>query len=249
MQAGGRRPRLRGREWAAGPTGLSWRSRRFIVGAAMLASWCSSSMTRSTIASWARRISQVTRREIFDYLRTEGGPWWGRLSEVAFLARLYNLEALPSTDRRFKTADSEYPSTPSGQLRLDDDWVFDDPRLRLASGPDEVLLGFLAQIVHPVVQPDTGRAAEIVSALNDLLAPDGWMLKRHAQMSGRPVFAAARTGTGDMAAVSFAHEAAARIDAEHISQQVTRMEGAVDTTSLLQGRTAWSTHEVLQYSA
>ena len=52
----------------------------------------------------ARRISQVTRRDIFDYLRTEGGPWWGRLSEVAFLARLYNLEALPSTDRRFKTA-------------------------------------------------------------------------------------------------------------------------------------------------
>ena len=32
-----------------------------------------------------------------------------------------------------------------------------------------------------------------------------------------------------MAAVSFAHETAARIDAEHISQQVTRMEGAVDT--------------------
>ena len=55
----------------------------------------------------ARRISQVTRRDIFDYLRTEGVPWWGRLSEVAFLARLYNLEALPSTDRRFKTADSD----------------------------------------------------------------------------------------------------------------------------------------------
>jgi hypothetical protein len=177
----------------------------------------------------ARRISQVTRRDIFDYLRTECGPWWGRLSEVALLARLYDLEALPSTDGRFKTANSDIRQHRVANYDWDDDWVFDDPRFRLASGPDEVLLGFLAQMVHPIVQPDTGRAAEVVSALNELLAADGWMLKRHGQMSGRPVYAAARTGTGDMAAVSFAHETAARIDAEHISQQVTRMEGTVDT--------------------
>jgi len=36
--------------------------------------------------------------------------------------------------------------------------VFGDPRFQLASGPDEVLLGFLAQVVHPVVRPDTDRA-------------------------------------------------------------------------------------------
>jgi len=54
------------------------------------------------------------------------------------------------------------------------------------------------------------------------------MLKPHKQLSGRPVYAPARTGTGAMASVSFAHETAARIDAEYISQQVTRMEGAVD---------------------
>ena len=177
----------------------------------------------------AERISQVTRRDIFDYLRSEGVPWWGRLSEVAFLARIYDLEALPSTDRRFKTADADIRQHRVVNYDWDDDWVFDDPRFRLTNGPDEVLLGFLAQMVHPVVQPNTDRAAEVVLALNDLLAPDGWMLKRHTQMSGRPVYAPTRTGTGDMAAVSFAHETAARIDAEHISQQVTRMEGAVDT--------------------
>jgi hypothetical protein len=110
----------------------------------------------------------------------------------------------------------------------DDDWVFYDSRFRLASGPDEVLLGFLAQMVHPVVQPDTDRATKIVSDLNRLLAPDGWMLRPHKQLSGRPVYAPTRTGMGSMAPVDFAHETAARIDAEYISQQVTRMEGAVD---------------------
>jgi hypothetical protein len=177
----------------------------------------------------ARRISQVTRRDIFDYVRTEGGPWWGRMDEIAFLARLYDLEKLPSTDSRFRTASGDIRQHRVNNYDWDDDWVFHDRRFQLANGPDEVLLGFLAQMVHPVVQPDTQRAAQIVAALNKLLAPDGWMLKKHKQMSGRPVYAPARIGTGAGPTIGFAHEAAARIDAEYISQQVTRMEGAVDT--------------------
>jgi hypothetical protein len=180
-------------------------------------------------ADRSQRISQVTRRDIFDYLRSEGGPWWGRLTEVAFLGRLYDLETLPSTDRRFATAGRDILQHRIGNNDWDDDWVFDDPRFELASGPDERFLGFLAQMVHPVVQPDADRTAEIVSSLNSFLAPDGWMLKPHKQLSGRPVYAPARTGTGGMASVSFAHETAARIDAEYISQQATRMEGSVDT--------------------
>jgi hypothetical protein len=177
----------------------------------------------------ARRISQVTRRDIFDYIRTEGSPWWGRMDEIAFLSRLYDLEELPSTDSRYATASGDIHQHRVNNYDWDDDWVFHDRRFKLASGPDEVLLGFLAQMVHPVVQSDTPRATAIVADLNDLLAPDGWMLREHKQMSGRPVYAPARTGAGSSTAVAFAHEVATRIDAEYISQQVTRMEGAIDT--------------------
>jgi hypothetical protein len=177
----------------------------------------------------ARRITTLTRREIFDYIRTEGGPWWGRLNEIDFLARVYDLEARSSTDYRFKTASGDIFQHRVNNDDWDDDWVFSDSRFELASGPDEVLLEFLAQMVHPVVQPNAERAKEIVDRLNDLLGPDGWMLKPHKQMSGRPVYAAARTGAGAGSAVAFAHEVAARMDAAHISQQLTRMEGAVDT--------------------
>jgi hypothetical protein len=176
----------------------------------------------------ARRITSLTRRDIFDYIRTDGGPWWGRLDELDFLARVYDLEALPSNDYRFKTASGDIWQHRVNNLDWDDYWVFSDSRFQLASGPDEVLLGFLAQMVHPVVQPNPQRAKEIVEELNRLLAPDGWMLKPHKQMSGRPVYAPARTGTGANPSLAFAHEVATRIDAEHISQQITRMEGAVD---------------------
>jgi hypothetical protein len=175
-----------------------------------------------------RRISQVTRRDIFDYIRTDAGPWWGRLDEVGFLSRLYDLEHLPSTDARFQTASGDIRQHRFNNDDWEDDWVFHDSRFELGSGPDEVLLGFLAQMVHPVVQPDSERASDIVDGLNALLAPDGWVLKPHKQLSGRPIYAPARAGT-DAAAVAFAHEVAARVDAVHLSQQVTRMEGAVDS--------------------
>jgi hypothetical protein len=51
-----------------------------------------------------RRITVVTRREIFDYLRGGAAPWHGGLDEPAFFSRLYDLDALPSTDSRYATA-------------------------------------------------------------------------------------------------------------------------------------------------
>lgn len=32
-----------------------------------------------------QRITTPTRRDIFDYVCGEGGPWWGRLDEIDFL--------------------------------------------------------------------------------------------------------------------------------------------------------------------
>jgi hypothetical protein len=180
-----------------------------------------------------RRITPLTRRDIFDYIRTEGGPWSGRLDETDFLARIYDLEALPSNDYRFATASGDIWQHRVNNDDWDDHWVFSDSRFRLSSGPDEVLLGFLAQMVHPVVQADAQRGKKIVEDLNQLLAPDGWMLKPHKQMSGRPVYAPAHTGTGVNPSLTSAHEIATRIDAEHISQQITRMEGAIESDAAL----------------
>jgi hypothetical protein len=50
------------------------------------------------------KISQITRRDIIDAITVEKIGWNGRLEEAEFLSRLYNLAALPSTDRRFKDA-------------------------------------------------------------------------------------------------------------------------------------------------
>ena len=52
----------------------------------------------------ARRITRVTRRGIFDYIHFHVRAWFGRLDEVAFIGRLYDLAELPLTDGRFRDA-------------------------------------------------------------------------------------------------------------------------------------------------
>lgn len=175
-----------------------------------------------------RRITRITRRDLFDYIRTEGSPWHGRLDEIAFLSRLYDLDVLPSEDRRFDTAREDiYQHRVRNPGDWQDDWVLTDPRFGLDSGPDEKLLSFLTQLVHPVACATPERAATMVSEFNEKLNRDGWTREPRGLMSGRPLYAPRLLDGLQSSAVSSAHVLATRLDAEYIAQQVTRMEGAI----------------------
>jgi len=47
-------------------------------------------------------ISEITKRNIFDELKIRNTNWSGRLDEVEFLNRLFDIESLPTTDGRFQ---------------------------------------------------------------------------------------------------------------------------------------------------
>ena len=159
-------------------------------------------------------ITPVTRRDVFDLLRAEKDPWWGRLDEIEFLGQLYDLDALPSTDTRHTTAGQDILQHRVANFDWDDDWVFSDRRFQLADGPDHVLLDFLAMMAHPLVKPDTEQAARLVAALNALLAPDGWELRTGSFISGRPVYSASRavTGPGRMIRLQIGDNDAGKLD-------------------------------------
>jgi len=141
-----------------------------------------------------RTISEVTRREIFDQFTAGGVSWSGRLEENDFLARLYDLESLPSDDYRFKTAAGDIWKHRVINHDWADDWVFHDGRFRLLRCPDEEFLRFLCETVHPVVRSDTDEAQALVASFNEEPRRDGWELFERKQISGRPVFAARQIG-------------------------------------------------------
>jgi hypothetical protein len=116
-------------------------------------------------------ISEVTRRAIVDALMASGHSWAGRLDEAAFLARIYDLTKIRSTDRRISTAAGDILQHRVSFRDWEDDWVFYDSRFNLIHVDDDSFLRFLCETVHPVVRPDTEVARELVLEFNKCLSP------------------------------------------------------------------------------
>lgn len=173
-------------------------------------------------------ITEVTRRAVFDFLTVGGHRWAGRLEEQEFLARLFDLESMPSNDPRFKdVAEDIWQHRMNNPGDWSDDWVFYDARFNLLHGPDETFLRFLGETVHPVVRPDESDAVRMVEAYNEHLAKDGWELVEKTRISEKPVYAARPLLEGTSVSLKAAKEVAFTLDAGYVSQQITRMEAAI----------------------
>ena len=177
-------------------------------------------------------ISFVTRRDVFDYIPVRpASPGSARWMSCPSFGRLYDLDSLPSDRQPVPHCHGGHPPAPHQQRRLGGRLDLRGSAFEAGGAvPDDALLEFLVQMVHPVVRPDAAESAEIVRALNDLLRPDGWRLAPSGDISGRPIYAPLRLGEGGGAVLRLAHEAATRIDSAYISRQVTRMEEAMSTT-------------------
>jgi hypothetical protein len=149
------------------------------------------SPARSVAKPAAPTITEVTRRTIFDSLTVAGVAWAGKLSEDDFLARLWDTSAMPSNDYRFKTAAEDIWKHRVMNNDWPEDWVLFDQRFNLLRGPDSEFGRFLAEMLHPAVR-DGDEVRELAASLNEYLAAAGWELSETGQMSGRPLFSAAK---------------------------------------------------------
>jgi AbiJ N-terminal domain 3/Abortive infection C-terminus len=172
-------------------------------------------------------VTEITRRDIRRALIREGISWNGDLDETEFLSRLYDLSSLPSNDHRFSDAAGDIWQHRVNNRDWHDLWVFDDDRFQLTTGPDELYLSFLSEIVHPAVQPDREQAKRTVAMINDLLRDDGWRLAERSTISGRPIYGPQRLSNPPHAILA-AKNVAEVIDADYIHRQINRMTTAVD---------------------
>ena len=144
----------------------------------------------------ATRITQVTRRRLLEGLDERGTVWSGVLDDVEFLSRLYDLDALPSSDQRFRSARSDIlQHRVANPLDWDDDWIFPDPRFGLAD-TDDALLQFLAEMLHPAVRTDPAEVGDLRTFFNSVLIHDGYEIGQTGDISGAPLFEGRRTGSG-----------------------------------------------------
>lgn len=176
----------------------------------------------------ARKITEITRRDVLDALVAEGVHLYGRLEETDFLSRIWDLDSMPSTDPRFLNATGDIWQHRSNNYDWEDDWLFYDSRFRLMDGDDETFLRFLCETIHPVVRPDVTEAERICQLYNSYLKNDGYELAEKTRISGKPVYIGRYIGVAKAPGVDAAREVFSGIDAGYITQQITRMEAAVN---------------------
>ena len=111
-----------------------------------------------------KQITEITRRDIFSLFLYGMDKmelfedihityaYCGRLSEIDFLKRTYDLQKLPSYDNRFEDAEGDIWQHTVNNDDYEDGWVFEDERFELLNGEDEVLLNFLCSVFHPAVR-------------------------------------------------------------------------------------------------
>lgn len=147
-----------------------------------------------------KQITEITRRDIFslfiygmdieeffDSKRIKYG-YYGRLSEIDFLKRIYDLKSLQSFDNRFDDAEGDIWQHTINNDDYEEGWIFEDDRFELLNGDDEVLLKFLCAVFHPAVRYESGYWKEFFDAINGLLRNDGYELYPESKISGRDVY-------------------------------------------------------------
>ncbi len=136
-------------------------------------------------------ITEVTRRDILDYLILSEPPFHGRLGIVAFLNRIWDLSSMTSTDPRFSSAQGDI----NMHMITFHDWDFAYllyEYLNMLGVSDEKFLTFLENCLHPVVTFDDKRISEMLEVFNTALASDGYQLEVSSYISERPVYKAVR---------------------------------------------------------
>ncbi len=133
-------------------------------------------------------ISEDVRRAISTEIVNRNIDWSGRLSEVEFLAQLYDLENLPSYEPRFSSMSEDIRQRRMYNLDWDNDWVFWDARINLINAADKDFLKFLCLMVHPTVRSEPEEVKKLVSIFNEHLRTDGWELTEGKLIAGRPTY-------------------------------------------------------------
>lgn len=177
----------------------------------------------------ANKISEATRRDLIDSLLLEKVQWAGRLEEPDFLARIFDVNALPSKDYRFPNAYRDiWQHRVNNPHDWEDDWIFYDSRFDLLHTDDDLFLTFLCETLHPVVRSDPEEVERLRQTYNLFLGKDGYELVERARMAGRPVFAARQADDVDLTSLKKLKQRVPAGGVSYIARQITRMEASID---------------------
>ena len=177
----------------------------------------------------SNKITQITRRNIFDFIQIEGFDWSGRLDEIDFLSRIYDLENMESYDSRFPNAAGDiWQHRLNNPNDWDDNWIFNDQRFNLMNCDDSQFLNFLCEMIHPLVRSNSSEITKILQIFNDNLKEDNFEIIEKTRISGKPIFVSRLKITGSDSIQKKGNEIRKKLNADYVSQQINLMESSIE---------------------
>lgn len=186
---------------------------------------------KELVAGWRASTSDLPRHariNALDEFRLGSIAWFGRLDDVEFLSRLYDLQKLPSSDSRFRDAAGDIWQHRINNHDWEDDWVFTDNRFQLIDGSPETFLRFLCEALHPLVRPDRDETLKLALHFNEQIRPAGWDIFEEERIAGRPRFSYRRLSSGPSRAVQRGKTVADSLSAGWMAKEIERLEHSVD---------------------
>ncbi|GJM33633.1 MAG: hypothetical protein DHS20C18_26340 [Saprospiraceae bacterium] len=177
------------------------------------------------------KISTITRRNIFDFIQVEDFWWSGRLEEVDFLSRMFDLENMPSYDSRFPNAAGDIWQHRVNNLNdWEDNWIFYDDRFNLLNCDDSIFLDFLCEMIHPLVRGEFSEVNKMLQIFNDNLKEDNFELVEKTRISNKPIFVGRLKITGKDSIEKKGQNIKKILTADYVSQQINLMESSIENS-------------------
>lgn len=175
------------------------------------------------------RISNITRRNIFDFIQAEGIWWSGRMTETDFLSRLFDLERMESFDSRFKNAAGDiWQHRVNNSNDWEDNWIFGDSRFNLLHCDDSTFLNFLCEMIHPLVRVDSSEVNKLLQIFNDNLNNDNFEIVEKSKISDKPLFTGRIKISGSETIAKRGAAIKQILNAEYVTQQINLMEVSIE---------------------
>lgn len=176
------------------------------------------------------QLTTVTKHHIIDFLRGETTVLYhGKMDEIEFLGRVFDLSKIKSNDHRSRTFEGDI-STHRYQFKgdWDDDWIYTDERFSLAKQSDEIFFKFLCQMLHPLTNRRRAEITHLLGTFNKYLGADGWQLRRAGQISGKPFFETTPYSRAKVGGIAKVKQLEVALNAAHINRQLRRIEASIE---------------------
>lgn len=174
------------------------------------------------------KITDRTRKNIIQIFKSESIKWQGKLNDVDFLSRIYDLDSMPSTDSRYKTATADI-STHRVSFPEDwsENWVFGDARFNLHACPDEEFLRFLCETLDPAVRPEADTNL-LLPEFNRELGEDGVQILKVKTKFGNIRYQAKGITPSTIDALREVREATSKLNWGYADREIIRITNSME---------------------